>query len=60
MKQAVDDAKQAFDDMIAATRAEFRDAVDTELAESDARRAAIDDLIWNAAAADADAIWNNG
>jgi hypothetical protein len=45
LKEQIDNAKQAFDDMIQATRDEFRDAVDTELDESDARRQAINDLV---------------
>jgi hypothetical protein len=45
LKQRIDGAKQAFDDMIQGTRDEFRDAVDTELAESEERRQAINDTV---------------
>ena len=45
LKQRIDDAKQAFDDMVQGTRDEFRGAVDTELVESEERRTAINDLV---------------
>jgi hypothetical protein len=57
-KESVDQAKSDFDAWIQKTRDDYRDAVDTELDESNERREAINDLIWNTAESHADGLWD--